>query len=276
MSKFTVVDHLPTLQDVEETPYPKAGKANPLVKLGVVSVHTSKGPQFAPRGDYTEDAMLFSRVGWTPDSKHVYAQVQDRAQTWLDACLMEADGGKLNCLFREKTKAWVEDLGEPRFLKDGSLLFLSERSGWKHLYHYDAAGKLKKALTSGEWEARDVHEVDEAGGWVYFSGTRDSHIASNLYRVKLDGSDLTRLTTAAGDHRVAVSPKGKYYFDTWSSRSAPARVRLFKADGAPVRTLDTNPVYALDDYKVSPPEYVQNRDAGRLQDGRDDHQAAAV
>ena len=61
----------------------------------------------------------------------------------------------MTCLFREKTKAWVEDLGEPRFLKDGSFLWASERTGWKHLYHYDAEGKLQKAVTTGEWEVRD-------------------------------------------------------------------------------------------------------------------------
>ena len=57
-------------------------------------------------------------------------------------------------LFRETTKAWVEDLGEPRFLKDGSFLIQSERSGWKHLYHYGADGKLIRPVTKGEWEVR--------------------------------------------------------------------------------------------------------------------------
>jgi len=257
--KFTVVDHLPTRQDSELTPYPKSGDPNPLVKLGVVSVVSSKDPKFAPLSGYTEGTFLFSRIGWTPDSKLVYAQVQDRAQTWLDFCTMDRDGGPLTKLFREKTKAWVEDLGEPHFLKDGSFLFASERSGWKHLYHYGADGKLKKAVTSGDWEMRDLLLVDEAGGWLYFSGTRDSHIAHNVYRVKLDGSDLTRLTTTAGDHRANVSPKGNYYVDTWSSQSNPTRVQLFKTDGTAVRMLDTNPVYAVEEYQLSMPEYAQIR-----------------
>ena len=42
-------------------------------------------------------------------------------------------GGEVKRLFREKTKAWVEDLGAPVFLKDGSFLLVSGRSGWNHL-----------------------------------------------------------------------------------------------------------------------------------------------
>ena len=37
MPEFTVVDHIPYHQNVEVTPYPKAGDPNPIVKLGVVN-----------------------------------------------------------------------------------------------------------------------------------------------------------------------------------------------------------------------------------------------
>jgi hypothetical protein len=37
-------------------------------------------------------------------------------------------------------------------------------------------------------------------GWVYFTGTRDSHIAENLYRVKLGARE--RLTRSTGQHEV--------------------------------------------------------------------------
>src|SRR5262249_38002754 len=143
------------------------------------------------------------------------------------------------------------------FLKDGSFLLPSERTGWKHLYHFDKSGNLKQAVTSGEWEACTLHRVDEEAGWVYFSGTCDSSIAGNLYRVKLDGSGLQRLTASPGDHRVNVGPGAKYFIDTWSTRATPPQVRLYQADGSPARTLDTNPVYALEEYKLGQHELVR-------------------
>src|SRR5262249_25483308 len=94
-------------------------------------------------------------------------------------------------------------------------------------------------------------------GWVYFSAKRDSPIAANLYRVKLDGSHLERLTTAPGEHQLNVSPKGNYFIDTCSSHAGPARVLLCRGDGTPARTLDTNPVSLLEEYVFGPYELVQ-------------------
>src|SRR5262249_9226833 len=171
-----------------------------------------------------------------------------RAQTWLDFCTVPRDGGEATRLFRETTKAWVDDPSPPTFLKDGSFLLPSARTGWNHLYHYDKAGKLKGAVTSGEWEVTNgpfkkppVERVDEAAGWVYFTGKRDNPIATNLYRVKLDGTGVERLTAASGDHRVSVSPKAGLFIDTWSSPAAPTRVRLCRAGGSGAPAADKDP-----------------------------------
>jgi dipeptidyl-peptidase-4 len=183
--------------------------------------------------------------------------MQNRAQTWLDFCTAPAAGGSPKRLFRETTKAWVNDPGPPTFLKDGSFLLASEHTGWRHLYHIDATGKLKAAVTRGNWEARALHVVDEKTGWVYFSGTRDSPIASNLYRVKLDGNGLERLTATAGNHRVRVSPKGNLFVDARGSHTSPNQVRLFRTDGSLSRTLDTNPVYLLEEFRFAKLELVK-------------------
>jgi dipeptidyl aminopeptidase/acylaminoacyl peptidase len=263
VKKFAVVDQLPTRGKVETTPYPKAGDPNPLVKVGIVSVAGGE-PQWADLSDYSEASSLVMHVGWMPDSQNAYFYVQDRAQTWLDVCTTSRDAGAVTRLFRETSKAWVDDPGPLTFLKDGSFLMTSARTGWNHLYHYDKAGKLKGAVTAGAWEVTNgafethgLHLVDEANGWVYFTGSRDSALAHNLYRVKLDGSGLERLTTASGDHRVSVSPKGNYFIDTWSDHQTPTQVRLYRTDKTLARTLDTNPMYAREEYRFGKYELVQ-------------------
>ena len=253
---FTIVDQSVARPDAEITPYPKAGAANPLASLGLVAISGGE-PQFVDLSAYTPAASLVVRAGWFPDSQTAYCYVQDRAQTWLDFCTVPATGGEVKCLFRETTKAWVNDPGPPHFLQDGSFLLPSERTGWKHLYRFAADGKLLNAVMSGEWEARTVHTVDEAGGWVYFSGTRDGSLGSNLYRVQLDGSKLERLTTAAGSHATNVSPKGNLFIDAWSDHNTPTQVRLYEADGKLARTLDTNPVPSLAEYRRGKYELVQ-------------------
>ncbi len=255
VKKFAVVDSIPVRQRVDSTPYPKAGDPNPRVKFGIASV--AGGPVRWAGGKYPEDATLIVRAGWAPGGERAYFYVQDRAQTWLDFCTVGTEGGEPAVLFRETTKAWVEDPGPPTYLKDGSFLLPSERTGWRHLYHFSKEGKLRGAVTGGEWEVRRLHAVDEAGGWAYFSGTRDANTATNLYRVRLDGSGLTRLTNGSGDHAVQVSPKGNLFVDSWSDNETPARLRLCRGDGMLARTLDTNPVRALDAYELLKWEPVQ-------------------
>jgi dipeptidyl-peptidase-4 len=245
---YTVVNPTTVRQSLETTPYPKAGDPNPHVKLGVVTVAGSE-PKWVDLNGQAATATLIIGAGWLPDSQRVYFYVQDRAQTWLDFCTASRGGGEAKKLFRDTTKAWVDDPGPPHFLKDGSFLLPSERKGYKHFYHFAADGKLIGPVTSGDWETRALHLVDETSGWVYFSGMRDNPLAANLYRVKLNGSGLERLTDTDGDHKVTVSPRGNLFIDSSSSHRAPTQSRLMRTDKSLARTLDTNPVHALDEYR---------------------------
>lgn len=254
--EFTVIDHIPYRQIVEVTDYPKAGDPNPTVKLGVVRA-IGGDVQWVDTSKYSAAEHLIVNVSWTPDSKDVVYQVQDREQTWLDLNLAEAVRGTTTTLFRETTKAWVSENGEPTWLNDGSFLWFSERDGWKHLYRYKRDGSLINRVTAGKWEARTLYGVDETAGLVYFAGTERSHIAGDVYRVKLDGTGLTRLSQREGTHSASYNPGFTYYVGTWSDASTPTQVRLHKADGTEVRVIDRNEVAALKDYRLSTPEFLQ-------------------
>ena len=259
--EFTVIDHLPYRLGVETWNYPKAGDPNPTVKLGVVTV-AGGTPTWIDTDEYAPIQFLIVGVDWTPDSRQVVYQVQDREQTWLDLKLGDAGTGKSSTLFRETTAAWVNVNGGPVWLSDGSFLWLSERSGWKHIYHYAADGALIRQVTDGPWEVRTLHGVaadaaDKTGGWIYFSGTERSHIGGDVYRVKLDGSRLMHLSTAAGTHQANFNPSFTHYIDTWSDITTPPQVRLHRADGGELRVIDDNPVTGLSEYRLSQPEFLQ-------------------
>lgn len=256
VKKFTVVDHLPVLQHVEITPYPKAGDPNPLVTVNVAALATGKVHSINT-SSYPPAETLYPRAGFLPDNKSVYFYVQDRAQTWLDLCVAPVEGGPVQKLLHNTTQAYVEDPGEPHFLKDGSFLLTSEKTGWRHFYHHAADGRLIGTVTSGPWEVRSLVHVDQDKGLVYFMGMLDDPIGPNLYRVKLDGKDLQRLTMSPGEHRVVFSPKANYFVDIFSNPTTPLQARLHRTNGALVRTLDTNPVFATEEYKLGTYEQVQ-------------------
>jgi dipeptidyl-peptidase-4 len=254
--EFTVVDHIPYHQALEVTPYPKAGDPNPVVQLGVVNA-AGGATRWVDTYKYQPSDFLIVRVSWTPDSRKVVYQAQNREQTFLDLNFAGSDDGKSTTVLREASKAWVEVIDNPTWLKDGSFLWQSARNGWQHLYHYAQDGKLLHQVTDGKWEARSLDGVDEDKGLVYFSGTEHSHIAPNAYRVKLDGSGLTRLTTTEGSHRVILSPAANLFIDNWNDVNTPTQTRLYDADGKLVRVIAENKVDAMKQYKLGATEFLQ-------------------
>ena len=254
--EFTVVDHIPYDQTLEVTSYPKAGDPNPIVKLGIVNAIGGE-TRWIDTFKYEPTDFLISRVTWTPDSKKVAFQAQNREQTFLDLNFADARDGKSSNVIHETTKAWVSAIDDPTWLDDGSFLWQSERTGWRHLYHYAADGKLIKQVTDGKWEFRSLEGVDEKNGLVYFSGTEHSQIAAQGYSIKLDGTGLTRLTTTEGTHRIDVSPANNFFLDVWSDINTPPQVRLFDGTGKLVRVLAENKVDALKNYKLGTTELMQ-------------------
>lgn len=256
VAPFAVVNHLPTRLNVENIPYPKAGDPNPLVKLGIVPV-IGGATRWAEFNGADPADFLIARVGWFPDGKSAYCYAQNRTQTYMDLCQVPTEGGPARKLFRDSTSAWVDDTGPLTFLPDGSFLYASDRTGWRHLYRYHADGAPMSPVTTGAWEVRQVHRIDPAGEWVYFNGTKDTHRGTNLYRARTDGTKVERLTPETGTHAVNVSPNAALFVDSYSSLTEPTKVVLRFAGGAEVRRLDTNPVYAREEYKFGRVEPVE-------------------
>lgn len=264
---YTLVDDVASPAKVETSPYPRAGDTNPTVKLGIAHVGGG-GVEWVDMAKYSGGEFLIVDVDWNPAGDLVF-QVQDRVQTWLDldrVAASSAQGSPARAeavppvpttLLRETTETWVAVNGKAKWLDDGSFLWLGERTGWQHLYHHDAAGKLIGPVTSGEWEVRDLRGVDEKNGLVYFAGTEHSPITNDEYRVRLDGGGLTRLTKAEGSHSAKYNPSFTRFLGNWNDVATPTQVRLHRADGGEVRVVDANEVPELARYGFVRPEFVQ-------------------
>jgi dipeptidyl-peptidase-4 len=109
---------------------------------------------------------------------------------------------------------------------------------------------------------RSLDEVDEGKGTIYFSGTEHSYIANNEYAIKLDGSGMTRVTSAEGSHRASFNLNASHFVDFWNDVNTPQQVRLYDSAGKLVRVIDENKVDALKQYKLGKVEFmnVKTRD----------------
>jgi dipeptidyl-peptidase-4 len=236
------VDFQPVVPAVHTQRYPRAGRPNPKVRVGVVGV-TSDGPETAWVAVDPASYEYVARVQWLPDSKRLSVQTMPRTQNRLTLHVVDRDGQAPRVVLEESDDAWVNIHDDLRFLGDGEeFLWASERDGFAHLYRYRLDGALVNRVTSGEWAIRSSGDgpfwlrqalvgVDEEAGWVYFTALEKASTESHLYRVRLDGTGFERLTREDGTHTIDVSPDGRFYVDRFSDIRTPPALRLHTADG---------------------------------------------
>ncbi len=115
------------------------------------------------------------------------------------------------------------------------LIWMSERSGWNHLYLVDAhTGAVRHPITQGEWLVRGVDRIDAGLRQVWFRavGIRPGQDPYHVHfaRVNFDGTGLVLLTEGDGTHELQWSPDRRHYLDTWSRVDHPPVHELRRAE----------------------------------------------
>ncbi|WP_372366333.1 S9 family peptidase [Candidatus Uabimicrobium sp. HlEnr_7] len=260
VNKFTVIDHIPYRGNLEVTSYPKAGDPNPSVRLGVINI-AGGTTKWVNTFKYQAQEFLIVQVGWLPDNEHVFYKLQNREQTWLDFNIAKSATGKSTTVLRETSPAWVRVNEQPTWLANDEFLWSSDRSGFKHVYHYKTDGTLVKQITKGDWEIKRLYGYDSQQKRIYFSANKDSSIADNSYYCDMDGN-ITKLTLFAGNHRTSFSPKFSYFFDYWNNVNTPTQLRLYDNNGKELKKLAVGKVKNLAKYTWGKTEFhkVKTRD----------------
>jgi dipeptidyl-peptidase-4 len=198
--------------------------------------------------------IYLARVDWR-DPQHLTFQRQSRDQKRLELIETDLASGRQRTLITETSRTWVPLHNDLRFLKDGRLLWSSERTGYQHLYLVDTKGSAT-ALTSGDWPVDSVLGIDEASGFVYFAAGKDSALDVQVYRVPLaPHGTIERLSKPDGTHKATFAGNASVYVDNWSAPGTPPQLQLFRNDGSLIATLLRNDI----DDPQHP--YAQYRDA---------------
>lgn len=218
--------------------YPAAGQANVLVRVGVADTQDGHLTWI----DLGSDPDIYlARVNWLPDGKTLAIQRETRDQRRLDLIFGDVKTGETRQILSETSETWIDLHDELTFLKQSrEFVWQSARNGFQHLYLFDYEGSLIRPLTSGEWNVDDfrhraIKGIDEKNRLIYFTATEKSPTERHLYRTSLDTQDpgrVFRVTREDGLHSVTMSCDADFYIDSFNSRTQPARVGLFAADGA--------------------------------------------
>ena len=202
--------------------YPEAGSTNVDVKLGVVAL-ANKEVSWIDLG--ADKDIYLARVNWLPDSQTVVYQRLNRVQDQLDMVFAASDGSHNESYLSEQSDVWVNVHNTLEFTPDGSsMIWASERSGYRHLYSYDLKKGDFKALTSGDWVVSGIAKIDHESGDVFFTGHKDGAIENHLYRVSMEGGEITRITREEGWHSVTVGDG--VFVDNFSSPDQPPQIMV--------------------------------------------------
>jgi dipeptidyl aminopeptidase/acylaminoacyl peptidase len=213
------------------------------------------------------DAALFpnpydlSDPVWRKDSRSFTFEYNQRGHQVFRVIDVDAHTGQARALIAEEPKTFfyynrsADTLqAGKRFrydLDDGKeIVWMSERDGWNHLYLIDGAtGTVTSQITRGAWPVRHVIKVDEEKRQLWFSAGgmqagKDPYF-QHYYRINLDGSGLTPLTTADANHTVEFSSDMTLFVDTYSRVDLPTVSELKRADGTLIMPIEKGDITNL-------------------------------
>lgn len=185
----------------EEAPhasrYPRAGRANADVRLGLVAVEGGETTWV----DWERAAFPYlASVTWS-EGAPLTILVQDRRQRVERLLAIEPSNGATRTLHEERDEVWLNlDASVPSYLADGAhFLWSTERDGAWQLELRKTDGSLARTLTTPELGYRELLHVDEDAGVAFVLASNESSEAQ-VIRVPLAGGEPTPITTTPGQH----------------------------------------------------------------------------
>lgn len=215
--------------------YPKAGEAVPDVQVFIYNLR-NKALTKADVG--INPNQYITGIQWQPDGNFLWVQRLNRPQTRLEVVKINTRNGNGQTTFFEDNKTKTSVRVYPSnlyFLQTkNSVLWLSERDGYTHIYEVPLNNYQPRQLTNGNWEVLSLEGVDEQNGEIYFMANEASAREAHLYKCNLDGRNMRQLTTAPGVHEVQISDDFKYFFDGYSSLNQASRYQMYSSAGKPL------------------------------------------
>ena len=250
---------------LSETRYPKAGQANPTVRIGIVELdHSVVWADFDDKLD-----QYFGPPFWSPDSKEFFIPRMPRLQNTLDLYAVDPSDGSKRHVYNETYKTWLNWIYSAKFTDKGLYMVREFETGWQQIYFLSYDGKEFRRLTDGtNWNVSIVR-VDEKAGNVYFTAKRDAVAKQALYKVDKKGV-ITALTDPVYNVTgVQFSPDGKYFAASYSNMTTPDRLGIFPSYGKNLKKDMTvadmkGPDYDPSAYALPELVYMTTEDGFRL------------
>jgi dipeptidyl-peptidase-4 len=260
---YPIENLIPTHPTVDNEKYPKVGDPNPVVKLGVADADKGKVRWLSLP---SEQEAYIPRFGWVREGL-VWAELLNRDQDKMDLYFVDVRSGKSTKVLSETSPgAWINVHDDFKILKSGDrFLWSSWRDGHTHLYLYSfdkqnplaAEAKLERQITRGDFEVLGVAAINEAEAatTVFFSSNKDDPRQRHIFSIKLDGTDLRRLTPDEGLYYAKFSDDAKHFEQRFMGPLTVPRISLCTVGASCVPVWQARDEMA--EYGIRAPKYLE-------------------
>lgn len=227
--KLAISDQAHPEQSAQEVRYPRVGRANARVRLGVIPV--AGGATKWVRWDSKQFPYL-ARVSWDKNSP-LTILLQNREQTVEVLDEVDPATGRTKELLRETDGVWLNLDGDmPKWRRDGKhFLWSTERRGAWQLELRNRDGSFARTLTTPELNYRRLLGVHEAAGAALVAGG-ERPTETHIFRVPIDKPGPSeRLTRQPGMHSAIVSDESGVSVRSSQSLTSDLQQVVVRSDG---------------------------------------------
>ena len=217
--------------------YPKAGYPN-----SKVSVHT-----FDIKSKVTRQVKLpidadgyIPRIRFTQDPNKLGIMTLNRHQNRFDMYFADPRSTVCKLALRDESPYYINEnvFDNIRFYPD-NFSFVSDKSGYPHLYWYSMNGNLIKQVTSGNYEVKSFIGWNPDTNEFYYTSNEESPMRQAVYKIDRKGKKV-KLSNQQGTNSPIFSSSMKYFMNKFTSLDTPMLITLNDNTGKVLKTLVTN------------------------------------
>lgn len=164
-------------------------------------------------------------------------------------------------IYTESSDAWLSPTAYQmvEYRKNGFVI-ASEKSGYRHLYHYDYSGAMRRQITKGDFNVTAYYGCDERTGTYYMQTTSQGAINRSIASVDAKGT-IKILNDKEGQNSAVFSKDHSYFVKSYSSSACAPQYSLCNAKGNTLAELEMNKAYMAKYANAPKMEFLKVRNA---------------
>lgn len=198
--------------------YPKAGEKNAVVGCYSYNVETK---DIKKMNVPMESDDYIPLIRFTTSPEQLAVMTLNRAQNVFSMYYVNPKSAVSKLVLKEENKFYIDpDLLKFISFTPQHFVYLSEKSGFTHIYLYSLTGVLQKQLTSGNWDVTACYGIDPVSQTVYYQSAEESPLRRAVYKIDIKGNK-TKLSLKTGTNNASFNDNFNYFINQFSNAVTP-------------------------------------------------------